>query len=295
MPSLIKKFKENRLIKSSNIYDDGRLLNKVLENYRRIINQLPTVNGEGESITLNGCINAEFVKFKLGANTYQNGEPSPSNEVPIQNVSGENSIIVANSDNTTIDTYPINLPEGMELCKIGNYQDEIINQNGKWYKQAKVIKLTPSTWSKIGTTNYYFMSGVNTTNVKVGLGNIKPNILCNMYQTVTPNNVYHINGDIQQGVSLISSGIIVRDVNVTTVDDFKELTNNLVVYAIYNTPVLTEITNTTLISQLEAISRALSHAGITNITQINDGLPFILEVSALKDLHIFEYENYLNE
>ena len=43
----------------------------------------------------------------------------------------------------------------------------------------------------------------------------------------------------------------------------------------------TEITNTTLISQLEALKTAMSYTEQTNISQINNGIPFYLDVIAL--------------
>ena len=42
-----------------------------------------------------------------------------------------------------------------------------------------------------------------------------------------------------------------------------------------------EITDTTLISQLEALKTAMSYAEQTNISQINDDIPFYLDVKAL--------------
>ena len=47
-------------------------------------------------------------------------------------------------------------------------------------------------------------------------------------------------------------------------------------------PTDTEIIDTTLISQLEAINNAISYEEQTNILQENDNLPFILNVSALQ-------------
>ena len=52
------------------------------------------------------------------------------------------------------------------------------------------------------------------------------------------------------------------------------------------TPTETEITNSTLIEQLEAISKAKSVKDKTYITQTNDELPFILDVEAIKEYEV---------
>jgi hypothetical protein len=61
-------------------------------------------------------------------------------------------------------------------------------------------------------------------------------------------------------------------------------THNTEVYYILATPTTTEITDSTLISQLEAIK--LSYNGQTNISQENNDKPFILDVTALGELEI---------
>jgi hypothetical protein len=61
-------------------------------------------------------------------------------------------------------------------------------------------------------------------------------------------------------------------------------THNATLYYVLATPTYTEITDTTLISQLEAIK--YSYNNQTNITQTNIDKPFILDVTALGELEI---------
>ena len=61
-------------------------------------------------------------------------------------------------------------------------------------------------------------------------------------------------------------------------------THNTTVYYILATPTHTEITDTTLISQLNAIEQAVSYDEQTNISQTNTGLPFRIKASAIKNL-----------
>ena len=58
-------------------------LNERLEDQQKVINQLPQVEGQGTSITLENTIEAQFTVFDVEGNSTQDGTPSPDNEVPI--------------------------------------------------------------------------------------------------------------------------------------------------------------------------------------------------------------------
>ena len=72
---------------------------------------------------------------------YTGGIPAPNANFPqqIKVVKGNNTIKVARS--TQNQTYSINLPEGFELCKIGDYVDEFVYQDNTWYKNKKIQKV----------------------------------------------------------------------------------------------------------------------------------------------------------
>lgn len=78
--------------------------------------------------------------------------------------------------------------------------------------------------------------------------------------------------------------ITIRNDNYSTVSDFTtELNNNpLTFYIPLKTPTYTEITDTTLINQLEALKK--SYESQTNISQTNNDLPFELSVTALGEM-----------
>lgn len=59
--------------------------------------------------------------------------------------------------------------------------------------------------------------------------------------------------------------------------------NNSIFYYLLNTPTNTEITDTTLISQLNTLQNAMSYKGQTNVSQVNDDEAFILDIKALED------------
>ena len=85
-------------------------------------------------------------------------------------------------------------------------------------------------------------------------------------------------------IFLFNNNLYVYPDNINTSADFKTWlsTHNTTVYYILATPAYEEITDTTLISQLEAIKK--SYNSQTNISQTNTDKPFILDVTALKDL-----------
>ena len=76
---------------------------------------------------------------------YGNLNPQPYFPIPIKSVTGNNNVVVNNSDNTESQTLPLNLGT-IELNKIGTYQDYIYKNNGKWYKKENIgIKILNGT------------------------------------------------------------------------------------------------------------------------------------------------------
>lgn len=74
--------------------------------------------------------------------------------------------------------------------------------------------------------------------------------------------------------------------SITTVDAFKAwlTTHNTVAYYPLATPVETEITYPSLIEQLDAIYEMKTLNGQTNVTQTNDGQPFIINLTELRTI-----------
>lgn len=172
-------------------------------------------------------------------------------------------------------TYPINLPSGMELCKIGTYQDYIYKENDKWYLHKEI--------GKVDFANITWDSASHQA----------PNY--RRYYTNTIPNVKYVSSNTQLGVGLAekysihkgqgmgsygSENCFAIDVSIVQAVDTQTPTG-LFYYALA-TPTNTEITDTTLISQLEAIYNAKSKNGTTNINQVNNDLGFIITASALE-------------
>ena len=69
-------------------------LEEEVDRLSMIYNLFPTTSDEDTKMTLNGTGEVTFKKFDLKANTLQDGTPTPDSPVPVQVVSGNNSIKV---------------------------------------------------------------------------------------------------------------------------------------------------------------------------------------------------------
>ena len=166
----------------------------------------------------------------------------------------------------------------LELCKIGTYEDYIYKDSGKWYVNKKTVLLEPNDLNIAiygsGTDNYFYrLLFSNITAIDSSLS------LCTHYKqtSITTSNT-------NQGFHNYANEIRVRYGIEQTPSDFKTwLTNNDVKFLlIRGTPINIEITDTTLISQLEALENAVSYEDQTNISQTNADLPFVISASAIK-------------
>ena len=212
------------------------------------------------------------------------------------NLSGSieiSNIMISKNNNATYEqyqtpqTYPINIGN-IELCKIGTYQDRIYKDNGKWYLNKQIGKVV----FKGGEDESWSLQSINSH----GIANFQKAIA--QYIGTTDNislvNYFSpqtspISGETQEGYRLNTSKtfyVRIKSNTASTVENFKTWlsTHNTTVYYVLATPTTTEITDTTLISQLEAIKK--SYNTETNISQENNDLPFELDVVALGELEI---------
>ena len=216
---------------------------------------------------------------------YVGGVPSPNPDYPqdINVVTGDNKVTISNADNTKKQEFLINLGD-IELCKIGDYQDYIYKKDDKWLKHRKIgkIKLSSSEMkntykmSKVYSYNFYDNSVKND-----GVG------ICNYYQYSQQGNWNATEGT--KNFIINSIGHNIRFTNGEIEDkseDFKKFidSNNIYVYYQVATPTEEEITDTTLITQLNALYNAYTYNDTTNITQTNANLPFYINAEAFKKL-----------
>lgn len=269
------------------IWKDGVLVRNYIPCYRKsdmVVGLYDLVNDVFYENQGNG-------NFNYGNNT---NLPNPNNEIPIKVVKGNNLITITNNDNTQSQTYSITLPEGMELCKIGDYADKIIYQNNTWYKEKNIQKIIldgTENWSY--ASNLFLISSI--TNYKLTSENI---CICSHYIS---QNCVQVAGNVKDKHITFRNAsnirrLYIKDSDYTSAVDFKTWlsTHNIEVYYILSTPILEEITDSTLIEQLNGIDDVQLFEGINHISTITENQKPILnlEYTKLTDIEINE-SNYL--
>lgn len=252
-------------------------------------NLLPKVSGTGESITLTNT-KAGKMEIVLKGNTEQTGTPTISSPIPVHVVSGNNSIIIGDGTDST--TYTVNLGS-IELCKIGTYQDYIYKNNNKWYVHKEIGKYVLD-----GTNNAFSSKSgqpgnsyvFNASNFIAGpASNVVPSLLSNKF---IPKSWDDRNNYLDSAIIFIYLGVsshlfrFGESSSLTTLELANAwlVDNNVTLYGRLATPTDTEITDSTLISQLDALESARSYDTQTNISQTNNDKAFIITASALTDI-----------
>lgn len=173
----------------------------------------------------------------------------------------------------------------IELCKIGNYQDYFYKSGSKWYLHKEVEKVVldgSEGWTKSSSNLCYQTSLIYPSNVALRYsGNFaySTHYKYAYYASSITSNIK--NGEFSwNGDKLLTIG----NTEISTLSDFQTwlAVNNPKIYYPLIASTNTEITNTTLISQLEAIYNAPLYEQ-TNITQTNNDLPMVLDITACKD------------
>lgn len=191
----------------------------------------------------------------------------------------------------------------LEFCKIGDYQDYIYYDKSadKWYKYGAIGKVV------FDGTEYW--EGGSSATVSTNYTYVYTQAIDNLAKTGVytcfNNKLDTLNGPMLADTSVStdtlscgSSGynrvrimILTSRLSSANVNGFKNWlsNNNVTLYYILTTPTTTEITNSTLIAQLNELKKAMSYYDKTLITQTNAKKPFILDVVGIRDLQdIFE-------
>ena len=181
-------------------------------------------------------------------------------------------------------TYTVDLGS-TELCKIGTYQDYIYKSGDDWYVHKAIGKVTftgaEENWATGLSGDYrYFMIPFS-------------DIVADRAKMVYSNNFKYYSGNEVNGVWGTNNGRIVifspesgGSLVASTISDFKTWlsTNNTLVYYALATPTDTQITDASLISDLNALAGASTYTDLTYITSTATGtnLPVILDIEAYR-------------
>ena len=194
----------------------------------------------------------------------------------------------------------------IEYCKIGTYADRIFrnvegdpdydsNLTGVWYIKKNIGKVvldgseTYLTWG-LKDTNY-FSAYVNklTSNPAVVNGNILSDYFPFSNYGVVANATGEgcFTGGGYIGVSIAKSLLSDTSTQANALASIKTwfTNNNAIFYYQLATPTYTKITGT-LAEQLESLYNAQSKDGMTNISQTNNDLPFIIGSEVLENLNV---------
>lgn len=215
----------------------------------------------------------------------------------------EKNVIPTSYEPYREEKYELNLGT-MELCKIGDYKDILFKnisgdenynaelEDGAWYKKSEIGKKVfdgTESWSNSGsnTNNFYYMMKTVIGNTKSAINDseIVP-IFSDFFKS---DFSYNSLGSAKAG----TDGICIAQNHTITIchhNYTKVKTSDFKIWLRENTPCVyypleistyEKITNLTLISQLDAVKKAKSNEGQTNITQTNENLPFIINATAL--------------
>ena len=190
-------------------------------------------------------------------------------------------------------TYPLSLGN-MELCKIGDYQDYIYKQDDKWFKHKEIDKIifdgnkTPdmSSNGKLNRFSYNLRDKILRISKRNLVISDKFNACLNI-QEDSVGSSFALNNDIYMYI----------DQKITTTSEAQEWfkKNNPIFYFACN-PIEQQIIDTTLITQLNNLSKATTYAGETNIVATSDGnnLPVTNYIKAYSSEIINESYPYLD-
>lgn len=231
------------------------------------INEDATVTEKGKEFTIES-IEAPLADLKIYGDTEQDSIPTPSIPVEVESVTGKQYININNN------MYELDLGN-IELCKIGNYQDYIYKDSGKWYKY-KVIEKIILDENTIFTTD-----SVPTNNPRRFITTYQGKILAPPDNNTKAQAFSNVGIVTATDTALATnSGVAIHPIGNIYIDGdtYSNITNtNVILYAILTIPIVEEITNTTLISQLEAVSTI---DGTNNITVTSSGVVPDIEVTA---------------
>ena len=267
----------------------------ITETTRNGITATPNADG---SITLNGTATANvylnlcridfgttsFNSVTGGSSQYVASTSNPSNLARITYDANNKYTYILVYNGNTLDNFTIYpmIEKGtqatpfspytanpIELNKIGNYQDRIYKENDKWYIEkniGKVVLNESSNIVKYDNNGRYYIRGILATKGSTS----SPNAMSNYFK----------------GAFAISNGNIFSSsvdgtINMTNTSYLNDLagfktwlgTTTPIVYYVLATPTYTEITDTNLITQLNALYEFYVNSSTVNISN-NSEIPF---------------------
>ena len=208
---------------------------------------------------------------------YVGGTPAPNPDYPqeIHVVTGEQTVTVSNGTNSQ--SYTISLGT-TELCKIGDYQDYIYKGADGWYLHKEVGRVLLDGTNSFNSTAYEYLYYISRS--AMGITGYLPNIglsdyfTYNMDTRITDNgsaNLLMGDGQIAfrgGGSSANWDRLYFKSSKFATSADLRTwlASNNTSIYYALATPTDTQITDNTLIGQLNALGAMKLFVGENNLS-----------------------------
>lgn len=228
-------------------------------------------NDNGKTLTITTGANAKYLVVHYGKI-----EDTNLNET-LASIQLEKGSTATTYEPYIENSYHITLPSGIELCKIGTYQDYIYKEDGSWYLHKEIGKVVLN-----GSESWTYSLQANVSRLDTTMINAKKGSTTNnpILSTHFKSEFALANGNIF--LSGAGDLISITDNDFSNANDFKNWlsSTNVTAYYAFANPTVTEITDTTLLEQLE--ESKLSYISQTNISQENNDLPFNLDVKALR-------------
>lgn len=178
-------------------------------------------------------------------------------------------------------SYSINLGS-IELCKIGNYQDYIYLSGDDWYVHKEIGEFDLSAGIFVATASS-IRGLTNAPNIKYAPNNqVVGSALTNGYR-------------IRQGKGLGTAGVgwFAVDTNRVNFNTGGSTDPVGMLYYALETPTDTKITDSGLITQLDALANAQTYLGETDYLTSGSDLPVVLDIELFQQTGGGEYWNHV--
>lgn len=234
----------------------------------------------GTNIEIENSNGDKLLTFIINGNLEQQLTPTPSDPQNI-NVVTDNSNIITISDGTNNNEYTIYLGD-IELCKINDITDSIQLIDNKWCLTKQIGKLVlngSENWQFYGDSSWKFRLNINDIQPFTNDTYNAPNtVICNHFSATNWNNTN--NNGMFTGMQDINQTLSFAYNDMATLADFKSwlLDNNVTIYYVLNSPIISEITNELLINELNSLMRTHLPYGVVNIKWEGD-LPTTLDIT----------------
>lgn len=281
----------------------------IMERYRLTISGFAI--GASVDISLPNELQLEAGSTATTYEPYVGGTPSPNPDYPqnINVVTGAQTITVTDGDSQS-QSFTVNLGS-IELCKIGDYQDYIYKSNNNWYLHkefGKVVFDGSESWtlqSASGTICSTYQQ--STTVYSPTEAGVVASASCSHFIAYTDQAIY---GTDTVGFAMSANGYFRVTLPQSIASTAPALrtwlsTNNVTLYYALETATDTQIADSSLIAQLEALLKATlyqptttitttgSLPAILNITAFTDNLSGVLEIAAQPDPEQIIYEDFV--